>query len=134
MQGATGFGFAHFLSVHRNAGGYVNRALLFLAEFFSKPPGFYVLIASTLACTLIAMLGFVEVTTYYLSVLAIVLSGVVLIQNYRDTAAMQAKLDEIVIALNEARNDVVGLEHATPEEIKKELRHIEARAVAEASS
>ena len=109
----------------------MNRALFFLAEFFSRPPGFYVLLASTAICTAVAAYGFVNVTTYYLSVLAIVLTGVVLIQNYRDTAAMQAKLNEIVIAIKDARNAVVGLEHAAPEEIKKELKKIERRAADE---
>jgi low affinity Fe/Cu permease len=77
---------------------------------------------------LVAYLGYVDVVTYYLSVLAIVLSGVVLIQNYRDTAAMQAKLDEIVVAIKEAHNDVVGLEHEAPEKIKRKLEHIERQA------
>ena len=55
-----------------------------------------------------------EVVTYALSVAAIVITGVVLIQGYRDTAAIHAKLDEIVVALRETRNDVVSLEHEDP--------------------
>jgi low affinity Fe/Cu permease len=106
----------------------MNAVLFSLASFFSRPPGFYVLIGSTALCTLVAAWGYVEVTTYYLSVLAIVLSGVVLIQNYRDTAAMQAKLDEIICALAEARNEIVGLEHEAPETIRKTLKEIEDRA------
>ncbi len=59
---------------------------------------------------------------------AIVITGVVLIQGYRDTTAIHAKLDEIVIALEKTRNDVVGLEHANPKEIEKELERIEKKA------
>ncbi|TIT60643.1 MAG: hypothetical protein E5W60_18280, partial [Mesorhizobium sp.] len=56
------------------------------------------------------------------------LTGVVLIQNYRDTSAIQAKLNEIIVALDAARNDVVGLEHGSREEITAELESIEKRA------
>ena len=55
---------------------------------------------------------------------------VVLIQGYRDTAAIHAKLDEIIVALKEARNNVVGLEHAEPEEIKAHLARLEKEAAA----
>ena len=51
-----------------------------------------------------------------------------LIQGYRDTAAIQAKLDEIVIALREARNNVVGLEHADPKEIRRTVKELEEEA------
>ena len=57
------------------------------------------------------------------------ITGVVLIQGYRDTAAIHAKLDEIVIALRETRNDVVGLEHADPSEIKEVVETLEREAV-----
>lgn len=63
-----------------------------------------------------------------LSVAAIVITGVVLIQGYRDTAALHAKLDEIIVALNDTRNDVVGLEHADPKEIKAKLGRLEGEA------
>lgn len=63
-----------------------------------------------------------------MSVAAIVITGVVLIQGYRDTAAIHAKLDEIIVSLEETRNDVVGLEHAEPEEIREKLRTLEEEA------
>ena len=66
--------------------------------------------------------------TYALSVAAIIITGVVLIQGYRDTAAIHAKLDEIVLALREARNHVVGLEHADPNEIRRAVQDLEAEA------
>jgi len=80
------------------------------------------------ACTLLVPFGLTNAVTYALSVAAIVITGVVLIQGYRDTAAIHAKLDEIVIALRETRNDVIGLEHAEPHEIKAKLTELEMEA------
>ena len=55
------------------------------------------------ACTAVVPIGLTNLVTYVLSVLAIVITGVVLIQGYRDTAAIHAKLDEIIVALRETR-------------------------------
>jgi low affinity Fe/Cu permease len=52
------------------------------------------------------------------------------IQGYRDTAAIHAKLDEIVVALRETRNDVVGLEHADPKDIQAVVGRLEDEAQA----
>ena len=106
----------------------MNRILFTIADFLSRPPGFYVVVVAMLACTALVPLGLTGVVTYALSVLAIVITGVVLIQGYRDTAAIHAKLDEIVIALRETRNDVVGLEHADPQEIKEVVETLEREA------
>ena len=106
----------------------MNRVLFAVADFLSRPPGFYVVLIAMVVCTVIVPLGLTDVVTYALSVLAIVITGVVLIQGYRDTAAIHAKLDEIVIALRETRNDVVGLEHAEPEEIKEVVKTLEQEA------
>jgi low affinity Fe/Cu permease len=103
----------------------MHRPLYFLAEFFSKPGGFVILLVTAVACVLLMNS---TLAADILSIAAIGLTGVVLLQNYRDTSAMQAKLNEIIVALEPARNDVVGLEHGTPEEIDAELRHIEQRA------
>jgi low affinity Fe/Cu permease len=45
---------------------------------------------------------------------------VFLIQNSqnRDAAAMQAKLDELIRAVTDARNEFVGIEHLTDHEIE----------------
>jgi len=86
------------------------------------------MLAAMVACTLLVPFGLTNVVTYALSVAAIVITGVVLIQGYRDTAAIHAKLDEIVIALRQTRNDVVGLEHAEPHEIKSKLTELEMEA------
>ena len=69
-----------------------------------------------------------DVVTYALSVAAIVVTGIVLIQGYRDTAAIHAKLDEIIVALENARNDVVGLEHETTKNITESVKRLEREA------
>jgi low affinity Fe/Cu permease len=106
----------------------MNRFLFKSADFLSRPPGFYVMVLAMVFCTLLVPFGMTNAVTYALSVAAIIITGVVLIQGYRDTAAIHAKLDEIVVALKETRNDVVGLEHAEPEEIKAELERLEREA------
>ena len=106
----------------------MNRLLFQMADFISRPPGFYFLMVAMIACTAALPFGLTDIVTYGLSVLAIVISGVVLIQGYRDTAAIHAKLDEIVVALRETRNDVVGLEHSDPKEIKAVLERLEREA------
>ena len=52
---------------------------------------------------------------------------VFLIQNAqnRDAAAMQAKLDELIRAMEPARNDFVGIEHLTEKELEKVRAEIE---------
>ncbi|ESW73156.1 low affinity iron permease family protein [Mesorhizobium sp. RSR380A] len=107
----------------------MNRFLFVMGDFLSRPPGFYVLLVAMLLCTALVPFGLTNVVTYALSVAAIVITGVVLIQGYRDTAAIHAKLDEIVVSLNETRNDVVGLEHAEPEEIREKLQTLEEEAM-----
>ena len=55
---------------------------------------------------------------------------VFLIQNTqnRDGAAIQAKLDELIRAAEAARNEFVGLEHLTEEEVEAVRRQCEADA------
>jgi low affinity Fe/Cu permease len=107
----------------------MNRVLFAIADFLSKPPGFYITLAAMVVCTALVPLGLTDVVTYALSVMAIVITGVVLIQGYRDTAALHAKLDEVIVALKETRNDVVGLEHKDPAEISKALKRLEEEAI-----
>jgi len=106
----------------------MNRLLFLAADFLSRPPGFYMMVIAMAACTLLVPFGLTNAVTYALSVAAIIITGVVLLQGYRDTAAIHAKLDEIIVSLNETRNDVVGLEHADPKEIKSKLGDLEKEA------
>ena len=57
---------------------------------------------------------------------------VFLIQNSqnRDSAAMQAKLDEIIRAIDQARNAFIGIEHLTDVEIELIRRELEAQVAA----
>jgi low affinity Fe/Cu permease len=106
----------------------MNKLLFAVADFLSKPPGFYITLAAMAFCTALVPLGLTDVVTYALSVMAIVITGVVLIQGYRDTAALHAKLDELIVALKETRNDVVGLEHRDPAEIGDKIERLEEEA------
>ena len=106
----------------------MNNLLFAIADFLSRPPGFYFVLAAMIASTALVPFGLTGVVTYALSVMAIVITGVVLIQGYRDTAALHAKLDELIVALRETRNDVVGLEHEDPERIAKVIRRLEEEA------
>ena len=55
---------------------------------------------------------------------------VFLIQNTqnRDTVALQLKLDELILATAKARNNIVGIEDATEEEIEQEKQKLHAKA------
>jgi low affinity Fe/Cu permease len=57
---------------------------------------------------------------------------VFLIQNTqnRDGAAIQAKLDELLRAVSDARNDFIGIEHLTEEELQEILEGVEREAFA----
>jgi len=45
-----------------------------------------------------------------------------------DTAAIHAKLDEIIMSMRETRNEVIGLEHEQPEHIAAAVERLEAEA------
>jgi low affinity Fe/Cu permease len=108
----------------------LNNWLFKIADFLSRPPGFYLVLVALVVCTALVPLGMTDLVTYVLSVAAIIITGVVLIQGYRDTAAIHAKLDEIIVSLQETRNDVVGLEHADPKEIQAAVERLEQEAEA----
>jgi low affinity Fe/Cu permease len=58
---------------------------------------------------------------------------VFLIQNTqnRDGAAIQAKLDELLRAVSDARNDFIGIEHLTERELAEILAEVERETVGE---
>jgi low affinity Fe/Cu permease len=109
----------------------MNRALFWISEQLSKPPGFYVMLLGMAACSAAVVAGFdYNLITFALSVLAIVITGVVLVQGFRDTAAIQAKLDELILAVSAARNEMVGLEKREAAEIELTVAELEAEAEA----
>ena len=107
-----------------------NTLLFKLAEFLARPLGFYAVLGLMVVSTVLLPFGYTDVVTYVLSVAAIVITGVVLIQGYRDTAAIHAKLDEIIVAMRHTRNELVGVERQDPKAIDALLHEIEARALA----
>ena len=60
---------------------------------------------------------------------------VFLIQNTqnRDGAAIQAKLDELLRAVSDARNDFIGIEHLTEKELAEILEEVEREAYGESA-
>jgi low affinity Fe/Cu permease len=46
----------------------------------------------------------------------------------RDTMALQVKLDELILATKQARNNVIGIEEEPEEEIKREKDKVKAKA------
>jgi low affinity Fe/Cu permease len=61
---------------------------------------------------------------------------VFLIQNTqnRDGAAIQAKLDELLRAVSDARNEFIGIEHLTERELSEILEEVEREAYGEGSA
>jgi low affinity Fe/Cu permease len=61
---------------------------------------------------------------------------VFLVQNSqnRDAAAMQAKLDELLRAVVEARSDFIGIEHLTEEQIERIRAELERQGEEECAS
>ena len=55
--------------------------------------------------------------TMYLSLAAIVIAATILIAQKRDTAAIQAKLDELILS-GASSNKLIGIERQTSEEIE----------------
>ena len=106
----------------------MDRALFQLSGWLSSPPGFYFLIGVMAVMTLFVPLGWTDIVTYILSVAAIVISGVVLIQGYRDTAAIHAKLDELILAQRRTHNDLVDIEHQSPSTIRERLKLLSEEA------
>ena len=105
----------------------VNKILFKIAGYLSHPPGFYVTLALMITGTILIPLTGIDIITYLLSVAAIVITGIVLIEGDRNTQALHAKLDELILK-SDARNELVGMEKKAPEEIKAAVDAIELEA------
>ena len=108
--------------------GFMHKAGIAVCLLQGGNAGFYFVIAAMVGSTALVPFGFTNVVTYALSVAAIVITSIVLIQGYRDTAAIHAKLDEIIVSMRETRNEVVGLEHEQPERIAAAVERLEQEA------
>lgn len=97
-----------------------------VADFSAHP---YVQIGLILACALWFAAGLdISILTAFLSIAAITLSQMVLnrqtvreTEAHRRDLALHAKLDELVLATREARDEIAGVEQLEEEEIE-ELR------------
>lgn len=81
-----------------------------------------------------------DILTAALSILAITLTQMVLnrqnereLDAHRRDVAMHAKLDELVVAMKGARNEIAGIEEELDEEEIEELKHRAAEASEQAS-
>ena len=113
----------------------LDRPIVGLAVWLSKPTGFLVTcftVAAGLGSG--ALLSFNDhwalVFNLFLSIAAMLLAGVILVAGARDTAAIQIKLDELLRAVENADDLLVGIEERSAEEldlIRKARRQRQAR-------
>lgn len=111
---------------------HVSHFINLLAEFLSTWRGFLTTFLVLLAGIGIgAALQFDENFMFgfniFLSVAAIVISGVILVAGARSEAALHVKLDYL-IEHSKATNKVIGLEHRDAREIEDERKRVEREA------
>ena len=104
-----------------------------VAGFLSTATGFittfvFLLIGVAIGWLLQFNDGFMLSFNLFLSVTAVVVSGIILVSAARSEAALQVKLDYL-IEFSRASNKVVGLEHKDVHEIEAERRAVEEDAL-----
>ena len=116
-----------------------NQIAAAVASFAGQPHAFVI----ALACVLVwAITGpmFAYSETWQLVIntgtTIVTFLMVFLVQNSqnRDAAAMQAKLDELIRALEAARGEYIGIEHLTDREIQDIRERLEQECVSESTS
>lgn len=110
----------------------ISRLINGVASFLSTATGFALtFVALLIGIAIGAMVQFNDVFMFgfniFLSVAAIVISGIILVSGARSEAALHVKLDYL-IECSKATNKVVGLEHRDVGEIEKERRKVEEHA------
>lgn len=105
----------------------MNQWLYRIAAFLSRPLGFYLTTVLLIVGTVAILWTGTDPITYLLSVAAIVITGIVLIEGDRNTAALHAKLDELILR-SDAHNELIGMEKREPEQIKQIVEKIEMEA------
>lgn len=106
-----------------------------IADFLASAVGFITtLVVLLIGIGIGAMLRFSDdymfIFNLLLSMLAIVVSGVILVSGARSEAALQVKLDYLIEA-SKAPNKSVGIEHKDFREIDAERQKVEERAAEE---
>ena len=99
-----------------------DRPIISLAVWLSKPVGFLTTCFTvTAGLAAGALLSFNDhwalVFNLFLSIAAMLLAGVILVAGARDTAAIQIKLDELLRAVENADDRLVGVEERSAEEL-----------------
>ncbi|CUX55612.1 MULTISPECIES: low affinity iron permease family protein [Agrobacterium] len=94
-----------------------------IASFSGSPAAFVVALGTVLVWGISGPLfGFSEVWQLVINTGTTIVTFLMifLVQNSqnRDSAAMEAKLDELLRAVEEARSDFIGIEHLTEQEIE----------------
>ncbi len=109
------------------------------AAFIGQPAAFVLALASIIAWAVTGPL-FAYSNTWQLvvntSTTIITFLIVFLIQNSqnRDAAAIQAKLDELIRAVADARNEFIGIEHLTDAQLAAIRTALEAEAAAQGNA
>jgi low affinity Fe/Cu permease len=110
----------------------MSRYLNTLADFLSTTTGF--VSTFVVLCIGIGIGAFLQFNdsfmfafNLFLSILAIIIAGIILVAGARSEAALHVKLDYL-IRYSKATNDAIGLEHKDVDEIEKERKAIESAA------
>lgn len=110
----------------------MTRLINAIADFLSTAQGFLWTFLALVAGIAIGFLvqfneGFMFGFNIFLSVAAIVISGIILVAGARSEAALHVKLDYL-IEYSRATNKVIGIEHKDNKEIEAERKRVEAEA------
>jgi low affinity Fe/Cu permease len=106
----------------------IDRHVSSLATWLSKPIGFP---ATVFTVTVGLAAGFVLsfndhwalVFNLALSIGAILFSGIILVAGAKDTGAIQAKLDELIRAVDKADDHLIGIDQRSSEELEEMRAH-----------
>lgn len=107
----------------------MSRIINTIADFLSTATGFVATFVILLVGIAIGRLlqfneGFMFGFNIFLSVAAIVISGIILVAGARSEAALHVKLDHLIES-SRATNKVIGLEHKDNREIEAERDRVE---------
>lgn len=115
-----------------NVSANLSRIINSIASFLSTAIGFVLtFLALIIGIGIGAMVQFNEVFMFgfniFLSVAAIVISGIILVSGARSEAALHVKLDYLIES-SKATNKAIGLEHKDVGEIEKVRKKVEKEA------
>lgn len=101
----------------------LDRSIIALATWLSRPIGFLATCFSVAAgIGAGVLLSFNDhwalVFNLFLSIAALLIAGLILVASAKDTAAIQAKLDELVRAVDEADNRLIGIDQRSSREVE----------------